>query len=99
MDVVISELGVVGVEIDRNVAAMLPGLRKSSGVIIVATKTGAGGPEKLLEPGDVIHALNGSFVTTVGNLRTGLKTIQVETPAVLQIERNGRFQYVTLPME
>ena len=98
-DDVISELNVVGVEIDRKVAAMLPGLRKSSGVVIVATRTGAGGPDKLLEPGDVIHALNRSLVTSVGNLRTGLETLEAETPAVLQIERNGRFLYVTLPMD
>ncbi len=95
----VSELGVVGVEIDRKIAAMLPGLRKPSGVIIVATKTGAGGPGKLLEPGDVIHALNRSVVTSVENLRTGLETLEAESPAVLQIERNGRFLYVALPMD
>ena len=99
MDHVVSELGVVGVEIDRKIAAMLPGLRTPSGVIIVATKTGAGGPDKLLEPGDVIHALNRSLVTSVENLRADLENLSAETPTVLQIERNGRFQYVTLPME
>ena len=99
MDHVVSELGVVGVEIDRKIAAMLPGLRTPSGVIIVATKTGAGGPDKLLEPGDVIHALNRSLVTSVENLRADLENLAAETPTVLQIERNGRFQYVTLPME
>jgi len=96
----VSELGVVGVEIDKKIAAMLPGLRTPSGVIIiVATKTGAGGLGKLLEPGDVIHALNRSLVTSVENLRTGLETLEAETPAVLQIERNGRFLYVALPMD
>ena len=99
MDHVVRELGVVGVEIDRKIAAMLPGLRTPSGVIIVATKTGAGGPDKLLEPGDVIHALNRSLVTSVENLRADLENLSAETPTVLQIERNGRFQYVTLPME
>jgi serine protease Do len=95
---VISELDAVGVEINRNVAAMLPGLRKSSGVVIVATKTGVGG-STLLEPGDVIHALNRSLVTSIGNLRTGLETLKAETPAVFQIERNGRLLYVTVPMD
>jgi len=99
MDYLVSELGVVGVEIDNKVAAMLPGLRTSSGVVIVATKTGAGGPGKLLGPGDVIHAVNGSAVTSVANLRAGLEKVAAETPTVLQIERNGIFQYVTLPME
>jgi len=99
MDYLVSELGVVGVEIDSKVASMLPGLRTPSGLIIVATKTGAGGPGKLLEPGDVIHALNGSLVTSVENLRTDLESLEAEAPAVLQIERNGRFQYVTLPMD
>src|SRR6266436_3905497 len=73
MDYLVSELGVVGVEIDNKVAAMLPGLRTSSGVVIVATKTGAGGPGKLLGPGDVIHAVNGSPVASVANLRADLE--------------------------
>jgi serine protease Do len=98
-DYLVSELGVVGVEIDAKVAAMLPGLRMSSGVIIVATKAGAGGPGKVLEPGDVIHALNGSVVKSVANLRADLENVAAETPTVLQIERNGIFQYVTLPLE
>jgi S1-C subfamily serine protease len=53
----------------------------------------------MLEPGDVIHAVNGSAVTSVANLRADLEKVAAETPTVLQIERNGIFQYVTLPME
>ena len=43
----------------------------------------------------MIHALNGSVVKSVTNLRADLENLAAETP-VLQIERNGRFQYVTL---
>jgi serine protease Do len=99
MDEVVNELGLVGVAIDSKVATMLPGLRNPSGVIIVATRPDGGGPRNLLESGDVIHALNGSIVTSVGNLRAGLEILGAETPAVLQIERNGRFLYVTIPMQ
>jgi len=89
----VSELGVVGVEMIRRLrrCCRVFGRPRAS---LLSPLNGAGGLGKLLEPGDVIHALNRSLVTSVENLRTGLETLEAESPAVLQIERNGRFLYV-----
>jgi len=52
-----------------------------------------------LQPGDVIHALNGAKVTTLDGLRAGLNAIAANTACVLQVERDGKYLYVTFEME
>ena len=96
---VVAKLGILGIEIDSKIAAMLPALRQSSGVIVAARATGAGGAENSLTPGDVIHALNGSPITSLLGLRSGLDTLKPDSPVVLQIERDGRLQYVSFQLE
>ena len=51
----VSKLGIVGLEIDPKLAATLPGLRVSSGVI-VAAKAAEPSVDTSLNTGDVIHA-------------------------------------------
>ena len=52
-----------------------------------------------LQAGDVIHALNGKKIETVSALRDGLKKIAPGAPAVIQIERDSKYMYVTLEMD
>jgi hypothetical protein len=55
----VSRLGIVGVALDPQLASMLPGVRVSSGVVVIATGQNAIDPrDGMLEPGDVIYAIN-----------------------------------------
>ncbi|HZP02002.1 MAG TPA: trypsin-like peptidase domain-containing protein [Terriglobia bacterium] len=90
----IRRLGILGVELDAKLVKMLPGLREASGVIVAAKAAGSGAAEKLLEVGDVIHGLNGMTVLSLDFLRSELHRLQPDAPVVLQIEREGRMQYV-----
>jgi S1-C subfamily serine protease len=47
----------------------------------------------------VIHALNGKPIRTLEGLRAALAAMPVNAPGVLQIERDGKLQYVTFEME
>src|SRR6266850_85193 len=67
----VSKLGIVGVEIDPKLAATLPGLRVSSGVI-VAAKAAEPSVDTSLTTGDVIHALNGVQVETMAALSSAV---------------------------
>jgi len=63
---VIARLGILGVTLEPELAALLPALRARSGVVVVSATAGtfesdSGG----LEPGDVIHAVNGTWVTSL----------------------------------
>jgi serine protease Do len=95
----IAKLGVFGVEIDDKLAKEIEDLREPSGVIVAALAADASGIEVDLQPGDVIHALNGKSVRTVEGLRAALAAMPTNAPGVLQVERDGKLLYVTFEME
>lgn len=95
----VQKLGVLGVDIDKRVAALTPNLRDPTGVLVTAKAAGAGTPENSLTTGDVIHALNGVRVTSLDGLRSALDQIKPEGPVVLQIEREGKMMYLSFQME
>ena len=74
---------------------MLGELRISSGVIMAAKAAETSGLETPLEAGDVIHAVNAEPVTSLDDLRAKLKTLDINTPVVLQVERDSHLLYVT----
>ena len=94
----VPKLGIVGVEIDPKLAATLPGLRVSSGVI-VAAKAADLSVDTSLTAGDVIHAINGVQIETVAALRASLDRLTSNTPVVLQIERDGRLMFVAFDLD
>ena len=95
----IAKLGIFGVEINGDLAAQVEDLRDASGVIVAALAEDAAGVEADLQPGDVIHALNGKNIKTLAALRDGLKSMPSGAPGVLQIERDGKYMFVTFEME
>ena len=74
----VSKLGIVGVEIDPKLAATLPGLRVSTGVI-VAARAADPSVDISLTTGDVIHAINGVQVENIASaaLRPGSPGVQL----------------------
>jgi serine protease Do len=95
----IARLGILCIEIDKEVAAMIPGLRREYG-IIVAAKTAGGQSQSIdLEPGDIIDAVNNSPVALLDTLRSTLSQMKAGDPVVLQIERDGRFQYLAFELD
>src|SRR6266851_9126444 len=81
---VIARLGILGIEIDKQIAPMLPDLRIQYGVVVAARA--AGSPySTALDPGDIIHAVNGTPVTSVAALREVLDKLKSNDPIVLQI--------------
>jgi len=95
----IPKLGVLGVEIDRKLAAMLPDLRKQYGIVVAARAAGFEVPEVDLRPGDVIYAINNEPTATVAALTTALGQMKSGDAVVLQVERGGQLMYVAFEME
>src|ERR1700745_2255477 len=82
-------LGIIGVEIDSKIAAMVEDLRDPYGIIVVARAADTGG-EIPLAVGDVIRTLNGQPMTTLDRLRSTLGSLKPGAPVVLQIQRDQR---------
>jgi serine protease Do len=94
----VPELGILGVEIDANIAAVATGLRDPYGIIVVARASGAAG-EVPLQPRDIIRSLNNRQVSTLANLRELLRAVKPGTPVTLQVQREGRLMYVSFTLE
>jgi serine protease Do len=95
----VNRLGILGIDLDPNIAALLPGLRKNYGVVVAARGGDSVYTGDDLELGDVIYAANTTPVTDVASLRKALDALKDTDPLVLQVEREGRLTYVTLEIE
>lgn len=91
----IKALGVLGLDVDRGVARLLPNLRSPTGVVIAATTSDMPPAwEGELVPGDVIHAVNRTTIRNLDALRLAIDALKPGDPLVLQIERDGELMYV-----
>jgi serine protease Do len=95
----VKRLGILGIDLDQKVAALLPGLRKSSGVIVAAKGGDAAYAGDELQPGDAIYSVNTTPVTDVASLRKALDGLKETDPLVLQVERDGSLLYLTMEIE
>ncbi len=91
----VSRLGILGIDLNLDLAHSLPDLRIPSGVIVAAKTSGAGIGEVPLQTGDVIHGLNGTTITNLADLREGLAKLATGDAVALLIERYGQLIYVS----
>jgi serine protease Do len=94
----VSELGILGVEIDRRIAATATGLRDPNGVIVIARAAG-GSSEVPLQPKDVIRRLNNLNITTLQSLRDAVRALTPGAPVTLQVQREGRLMFLAFTFE
>jgi len=94
----VPQLGILAVEIDKQIASMIEDLRDPYGIIVAARAAGAA-VEVPLTTGDVIRSLNGEPMTTLDRLRAALKAAPSGAPVVLQIQREGKLQFITFTLE
>jgi len=95
----VPKLGILGIGIDKNLAAMLPDLRNSYGVVVAARGGDSIYGGDTLSLGDVIYSVNGVAVTTVDALNKAIDALKETDPLVLQVERDSRLMYVTMDQE
>jgi S1-C subfamily serine protease len=90
--------GIVGVDIGGTTAALLPGLRIPSGVLVTAREQEAAGPAVPLVVGDVVHAVNTFAIRSLDGLRVILDGINSGSEVVLQVERGGQLMFITVQL-
>ena len=94
----VAELGIIGVEIDAELAASASGLRDPYGIIVVARAATAASDVPVM-PRDIIRSVNNRRITTLAGLRDSMKALAPGTPVTLQIQREGRLLYVSFTYE
>lgn len=92
-------LDIVAVDVDNRVAETIPGIRQRAGVLVTGRCAHPEGMEQSLKVGDVIHAINGTSVSSVAEIRGVLARVPVGSPVVLRVERHRRFLYLVSEAE
>ena len=96
----VPRLGILGLDLNRRIAEMLPALRVRSGVVVASTVDGAiDTREGGLGAGDIIYAINRKPVAGLEELRAALDGMKTGDAVVLQIERRGELMYLTFTVE
>ncbi len=93
-----AKLGISVGSVTPEIAAELK-LKVKSGVVIQTIQPGSPAAEAGLQPGDVIHRINQTAITSVDLLTSALRSLQSETEVVLQVERNSQLSFVTVSFE
>jgi serine protease Do len=96
---VVSELGIVGLNISKEVLKLMPELRRPEGVVVAARKANAPFTGPPLEVGDVIYSVNRQSVNGVDDLRRLVTGKKSGDAAVLLVERSGHLLYIPLQMD
>lgn len=89
------QLGIVGLDLTADAADFIAQPRIDSGVIVAATTTDQRADDIGLQSGDIIHALNAKPVANMDDLRSTLRGLKPGDPVALQVERDGRFRFLT----
>jgi S1-C subfamily serine protease len=95
----IRQLGILAVPVDENVTAVLPDLRRLSGVAVAAVPAEYAGLNPGLMAGDVIYSLNNRRIASLDDLRDALTDKKSGDPIALHVERFGQLIYVTAALE
>lgn len=94
-----ARLGIFGVTFVGELRSLLPEVRLGSGVIVVGRSPGFNSVKTGLHTGDVIHSVNHMPIESVEQLNSAVAQLKPGAAAVLQIERQGQFQYLAFEME
>jgi serine protease Do len=95
-DPAVAPLGILALDLDPQVALLLPRLRARAGVVVAAGTATAAFTDDPLQAGDVIYSVDGESVLSVAALRERLRAHDARRPIVLQVERDGELRYVAV---
>jgi serine protease Do len=87
-------LGILGIEIDKEIACLLPAQRVDAGVLVIAISVEDSTPDDTLLAGDIIHGVNRTPISTMAELRAACAKLKAEDLFVVQVERQGKLLYI-----
>ncbi len=95
----ISQFGILGLDVTREIAAMLPGLRSPEGVVVAARSAGTPGWLDSFVTGDVIVSVNQSPVRNLAELRVLARELDAGEAVVVQVIRGGQMHYLAFEID
>ncbi|HSQ59717.1 MAG TPA: trypsin-like peptidase domain-containing protein [Acidobacteriota bacterium] len=95
----VAKLGVLAADVAPPIAERMPWLREKGGVLVAAWSADTPASGSGLQPGDVIHALNGAAIADLAALASKLDGMKPGAPAVLTVDRLGRRLFLAFEIE
>jgi S1-C subfamily serine protease len=95
----VAKLGVLAADVVPPIAERMPWLREKGGVLVAAWSADTPASASGLQPGDVIHALNGAPIADLAALAARLDGLKAGAPAVLGVNRMGRLLLLAFEIE
>ncbi|HWA56569.1 MAG TPA: trypsin-like peptidase domain-containing protein [Gemmatimonadales bacterium] len=92
----VPRLGFLGLDLNEQVAQLIPGLRAPRGVVVAAV---AGDASSGLRAGDVIYAVDGAAIGSLAELRAAVDSQKSGGSLVLQVGREGQLRFLTVVLE
>lgn len=96
---IVPQLGIVGLDITKDVLKLVPDLRRPAGVVVAAHKSTSASASANLQVGDAIYSVNRQVVENVGQLQSAMNGLKSGQAAVLLVERDGKLVYVATEIE
>jgi len=93
------ELNVFVADLDGSMKALLASDRSESGVVVLAQVGGSKTVDTGLKTGDIIREIDRTPLQTVPQLQTMVRALKPGDAVVLQIERDGKLQYLAFEMD
>jgi serine protease Do len=97
--VLIWELSVFVTDLNEKVKSLLHSNGSDSGIVVVAQSGAPNAVDTGLQAGDIIYAIGHTQLQSVSQLRATLSTFKSGDPVVLQVERDGKLQYLAFEMD
>jgi serine protease Do len=95
----VPKLGILGLDIDAQVAKILFPPRKLGGVLVAARSPSSPYWQAEFLPGDVIYSINGQEITSLATLRAQLVELQAGDPVVVQVQRQEALRFIAFEIE
>ncbi len=94
----VPQLDILGVDIPDELSTGQQRRRLDGGILVAAASAEATTPDRF-QPGDIIHAVNRSFVLRLADLRDAVAGLKAGDPVVVQIERRGQLMYIAFEVD
>jgi serine protease Do len=96
---VVPQLGIVGLDITKQIHELMPDLRRPAGVVVAARTANTPYSGPVLDTGDVIYGVNHRVIGSVDQLRQTLHDMKAGDAAVLTVEREGHLIYIPIELD
>jgi serine protease Do len=96
---IVPRLGVLALDIDERIGAMIGERRVPYGVLVAARSADSPSSDQALAAGDIIVSVNGSPVKALADLRSIVGRMPGRAAAVFQVQRFGQLMFVALELE